>query len=283
MTDDGVRLWTETTGPSGAAVRPVVLLHGGPGLWDQLRPVAALLEADGTVHRFDQRGCGRSDPSDDQRMARAVADIEALRRHFGHERWTVMGHSFGATLALAYAWTHPERVASLVALSGTGLGEWRAAYRTERDRRATARERARLAELAGLATRSAAEEREFRTLSWCTDHADRARAREWAAEDAAAPHAINWSANRRLAAEADGWSEAWVRARCRRITAPAAVVHGAGDPRPAGPASALARALPRGRFHLLPAAGHQPWREQPEELGELLRRAVAAGADADRW
>ncbi|WP_170970405.1 alpha/beta fold hydrolase [Streptomyces zhaozhouensis] len=282
-TDDGVRLWTETTGPDRAAARPVLLLHGGPGLWDYLRPVAALLEEDGPVHRFDQRGCGRSDPSDDLRMARAVADIEALRRHFGHARWTVVGHSFGATLALAYAWTHPGRVASLVALNGTGLGDWRTAYRAERDRRATAEERARLGELAALARRSPGEEREFRTLAWCTDHADRARARRWAAEDAAAPHAINWSANRRLAAEADGWTETWVRARLRRITAPAAVVHGAGDPRPAGPPAALARALPRGRFQKLPAAGHHPWRERPDQLRELLRRAVAARADADDW
>ncbi|WP_193317871.1 MULTISPECIES: alpha/beta fold hydrolase [Streptomyces] len=271
--DDGVRLWTATTGAPGASW-PVVLVHGGPGLWDYLGPVAQLLDGNRVVHRFDQRGCGRSDPSDDQRVARAVADLECLRRHFGHERWAVIGHSFGATLALAYAWTHPERVASLVPLGSTGLGDWRTPARAEHARRASAQQRARLAELSGRERRSAEEEREFRTLAWFTDHADRERAWAWAAQDAAAPHAINWTANRRLAREVDSWPEETVRARCRRITAPATVVHGAGDPRPAATAAALAAALPHGRFVPIPDAGHHPWREQPSVLRALLLRAI---------
>ncbi|WP_052710912.1 alpha/beta fold hydrolase [Pseudofrankia sp. DC12] len=53
---DGTRLWTEVSGGGP----PVVLGHGGPGLWDYLAPVAALLDDVFTVIRFDQRGCGRS-------------------------------------------------------------------------------------------------------------------------------------------------------------------------------------------------------------------------------
>jgi pimeloyl-ACP methyl ester carboxylesterase len=85
--DDGVRLWTETTGIIGRPA-PVVVLHGGPGLWDYLRPAARLLDDSTVVHRFDQRGCGRSDPSDDQRMDRLVADLDNLRPILtGPRRW----------------------------------------------------------------------------------------------------------------------------------------------------------------------------------------------------
>ncbi|MFD5319260.1 alpha/beta fold hydrolase [Streptomyces sp. NPDC127098] len=125
--------------------------------------------------------------------------------------------------------------------------------------------------------RAAAErEREFRTLAWFTDHADRERAWEWAAEDAAAPHRVNWTANRRLAAETDAWPAEAVRDGCRRVTAPMAVVHGTGDPRPITAAAALADALPHGRLHALRDAGHHPWRERPTELRAVLRAALAA-------
>ncbi|MER6824878.1 alpha/beta hydrolase [Streptosporangium sp. NPDC000563] len=268
--DDGVRLWTETTGTTRRS-RPVVLLHGGPGLWDHLRPVARLLDDGTVVHRFDQRGCGRSDPSDDQRMDRLIADLEALRRHWEYDRWIVIGHSFGATLGLAYAWTHPDRVASLGYLAGTGLGDWRTSYRAERDRRMTERQHGRLAELAALSERSATEEREFRTLAWFTDHADRTRAWEWAEADAGAPYSINWAANRHLSAEADSWSDETVIRGCRQITAPVAVIHGTGDPRPVTTAASLADALPHGRLHVMRGAGHHPWREQQNALRKILQ------------
>lgn len=273
--DDGVRLWTETTGIAARPSWPVVLLHGGPGLWDYLRPVARLLDDGTVVHRFDQRGCGRSGASGDQFMDRLVSDLEALRRHWGYDQWAVIGHSFGAMLGLVHAWTHPDRVASLVYLSGTGLGDWRSTYRAARARRMTAWQRARLAELEAASRRSTAEEREFRTVAWFTDHADRGRAWEWAGEDAAAPYPINWTANRRLVAETDAWPEEAVRAKCRRITAPVAVIHGAGDPRPATAAATLADALPHGQLYVLRDAGHHPWRERPTALRRILRSALS--------
>ncbi|EAB6718291.1 prolyl aminopeptidase, partial [Salmonella enterica subsp. enterica] len=66
---------------------------------------------------FDQRGCGRSTPHaslDHNTTWDLVADIERLREKFGFEKWLVFGGSWGSTLALAYAETHPERVSELV-------------------------------------------------------------------------------------------------------------------------------------------------------------------------
>ncbi len=76
---------------------------------------------------FDQRGCGRSRPHaslDDNTTWHLVADMELLRRHLGIERWLVFGGSWGSTLALAYAQTHPTAVTELVLRGIFMLRKW---------------------------------------------------------------------------------------------------------------------------------------------------------------
>jgi proline iminopeptidase len=96
---------------------PVVFLHGGPGggtIPDHRRffdPAAY------RIALFDQRGAGKSTPHaalEENTTWHLVADIERLRMHLGIERWVVFGGSWGSTLALAYAETHPDRVRALV-------------------------------------------------------------------------------------------------------------------------------------------------------------------------
>lgn len=78
----GVRLWTAS---SGVGAIPVVVCHGGAGLWDYLRPVAEMLGDPARVHGWEQRGCGRSDRVGPCSLSRYLADLEFLRRHFGDE------------------------------------------------------------------------------------------------------------------------------------------------------------------------------------------------------
>ena len=96
---------------------PVVFLHGGPGggtIPDHRRffdPAAY------RIVLFDQRGAGRSTPHaalEENTTWDLVADIERLRTHLQIDRWVVFGGSWGSTLALAYAETHPDRVRALV-------------------------------------------------------------------------------------------------------------------------------------------------------------------------
>ncbi len=112
---DGHRIYVEQCGnPQGI---PVVVLHGGPG--GGCSP-AMRRYFDPAVYRvvlFDQRGCGRSRPhaSVIQNTSwHLVADIEVIRQTLGIDRWILFGGSWGATLALIYAITHPARVTSLV-------------------------------------------------------------------------------------------------------------------------------------------------------------------------
>jgi proline iminopeptidase len=115
VTGDGHQVYWERCGnPAGA---PAVFLHGGPGagcspshrrLFDPDRYCVTL---------FDQRGCGRSTPHaslENNTTWDLVADIERLREKFAVDRWLVFGGSWGSTLALAYAETHPQRVSGLI-------------------------------------------------------------------------------------------------------------------------------------------------------------------------
>ena len=104
----------ESGNPNG---KPVVFLHGGPGGGTDAKMRQYFDPAVYRVVLFDQRGCGKSTPHaslEDNTTWHLVADIEKLRAHLGLERWQVFGGSWGSTLALAYAVSHPERVTELV-------------------------------------------------------------------------------------------------------------------------------------------------------------------------
>ncbi|WP_425863516.1 prolyl aminopeptidase [Arthrobacter sp. TWP1-1] len=117
--------WEATGNPDGV---PVLYLHGGPG---------SSLGKGGYRRRhdaeqfwtigIDQRGCGKSTPNvqddlehlADNTTATLIADIEAVRQHFGIQQWIVTGISWGSTLALAYALAHPGRVFGIALMAVT--------------------------------------------------------------------------------------------------------------------------------------------------------------------
>lgn len=119
---DGHEIHVETVGRADGIA--AVYLHGGPGsgcqsdhrrLFDPERFHAVL---------FDQRGAGRSRPKGSREantLPHLIADMELIREKFSFERWMVVGGSWGATLALAYAQAFPQRVSGIV-LRATFLG-----------------------------------------------------------------------------------------------------------------------------------------------------------------
>lgn len=127
--DDQTLLHVGVTG----AGPDVVVLSGGPGC-------VHYLEDDDLAPRGMQawypepRGVGRSQggPHD---LGQAVADIEAIRRANGIDRWIVLGHSWGSDLAVRYALEHPDRVHSVVGVAGHGLHKdrfWSQTYESAR-------------------------------------------------------------------------------------------------------------------------------------------------------
>jgi proline iminopeptidase len=121
LDDRHAMYWEQSGNPRGV---PVVFLHGGPGAGATPAHRRFFDPYHYRVVVFDQRGAGRSTPHgaiEANTTPILVDDIERLRVHLGIERWHVFGGSWGSTLALAYAQSHPTRVRSL-ALRGVFLG-----------------------------------------------------------------------------------------------------------------------------------------------------------------
>lgn len=97
--------------------KPVVVCHGGPGGGTTPSMRRYFNPARYRIILFDQRGCGKSRPHaelTDNTTWALIDDMEALRAHLGVEMWQVFGGSWGSTLALAYAQSHPDKVSELV-------------------------------------------------------------------------------------------------------------------------------------------------------------------------
>jgi proline iminopeptidase len=265
LADDGGQLWVTEVG-AGA---PLIVCHGGPGLWDMFGSLADSLAGEIRVIRWDQRGCGRSERRGPYSMARSVADLDAVRAGCGLDRVAVLGHSWGATLALRYALDHPDRVSALIYVSGTGLGwGWHEPFQRTAAARLAGCE-PRLSKLRAR-HRTEAEERELAILQWSAEFTGPDARRR--AEEMATPwFGINrecydgiWVELKRT------WREAELMAECEELTVPVLIVDGAADLRPRWAVDSLEEALPRVTRAILPGVGHVPWLEAPGEISSLI-------------
>jgi proline iminopeptidase len=113
--------WEESGNPSGT---PILFLHGGPGSGTEPKHRRYFDPEKYRIILTDQRGCGKSTPHaslEKNTTPHLVSDLEKLRAHLSIERWTLFGGSWGSTLALAYAISHPDRIERLI-LRGIFLG-----------------------------------------------------------------------------------------------------------------------------------------------------------------
>lgn len=222
-------LWTTINGTDGGV--PVLLSNGGPGCCDYLEPVAEMLRPYAQVVRWEQRGCGRSTADGRYDLATTLADMETIRRHYGFARWVVGGHSWGADLALTYAWHYPELTTGMLAISGGLLGKdktWHEAYHAGKDGRGEA--------LPPLAYESNLEVNRVLNASW-----------------------------REFLHRPDLWR------RALAITCPALWVYAEKDIRPSWPEQQIAALVPRGEFKLVRGAEHAIWLTHAGELRAELQ------------
>jgi len=113
--DDVHEIYVEECGSEDGV--PVVFLHGGPGTGCELYHRQLFDPEKYRIILFDQRGCGRSNPHaslKNNTTQDIIADMEKIREELGIEKWVVAGGSWGSTLALAYAETHPKKVLGLI-------------------------------------------------------------------------------------------------------------------------------------------------------------------------
>lgn len=267
IADDGCRLWVRRAGHG----EPLVLCHGGPGVWDYFDDVAGMLNGFRTI-RWDQRGCGRSGRRGPYTFARSVADLDAVCRHTGAGRVALLGHSWGASLALLYALQYPDRVSRLVYVSGTGVDPeptWKPQYR-QNLRRCLGAHLPRWEALQER-DRTEEEEREMTILQWSADFAEPDIAVRHAERMATPWFGINYECNASIGADVRRYlHDHDVIGLCRALDVPTLIVDGAQDIRPRWAVDSLAEALPDVQRVTMSGAGHMPWVEQPELFRESI-------------
>lgn len=292
-TEDGGRVFYRFV---GSGPDTVVVLHDGPALhMGALAPDLAPLARRHVLLLYDQRGGGRSDSAAARRTGGWTRDpllnteqtrhLEALRRHFGMERMTLLGHGWGAGLAALYATERPARVDRLVLLSP--IPPSKEPYARE----AAARLRARMGASAGRTDSLAVAMRMGEDVRGNCRELFRIRWRAMAATPGAAgrirarPCDAPEEALRRYPATAE---RAWGLLRSWRwqpmladVRARTLVVRGTDDPAPPEAARDWAASIPGARLLEIPGAGAFPHAERPELFFPELERFLAGAAEAD--
>jgi proline iminopeptidase len=243
---------------------PVIVLHGGPGAHhDYLLPGFDRLGGGRTLIYYDQRGGGRSPVGREVPVGweEQVADLEALREVWGLQRLTLLGYSWGGLLAMLYAIKHPERVERLGLVSAApSTREARIVFEERFQARnlSPAIQAARTAlRESGLRERDqAAYAAKLFALAVAGYFHDPARAVELT------PFRITERTQKEVWASLGDFD---LRDQLRHLDLPALVVHGHDDPIPVESARTTAECL-KAPIHLIPACGHVPHVEAPEEF-----------------
>jgi proline iminopeptidase len=284
ITPDSASLYYRVIG-SGADT--IIAIHGGPSV--DLESIAgdfAPLGARHVVIFYDQRGAGRSTlPADTTRLnaTQQVADLDAVRRHFGLSRVTLVAHSYGPLLAATYANAHPDVVKRMVFFGpvpprrGTFWTRFGQSMATKLDSSARVR-------------MSAAN----RMLSDTTIDARRACRAYWAegmpprlAEPertlplirsdlcASAPAGIRYgllTTNRVVMASYGDWD---LRSALKNVPAPTLIVHGEAEAIPMDLVEEWVSALPHARLLRVPRAAHFTYAERPEFVWPAVEAFLA--------
>jgi proline iminopeptidase len=267
---DGATLrYAETgTGP------PILVLSGGPGFSsDYVRPIAERLAHHYRGILLDQRGTGRSALAVYDRstvtLAKYLEDLEELRGRLGLERLTIVGHSWGGMLAMAYAAKHPDRVRALVLVGpgGPTLEFMRnfsmgiEARLTDEDRRTRSYwedpEQVK-------ANRRHAEVMQVMAVMPAYFH-DREQARAFVQgvrDEHYEDRVFQLMMDDLEATRYD------LRPALRTVRIPTLVIQGVQDP--IATAEIVRDAVPGSRLELIEACGHFPWLEQPEKFYPLV-------------
>jgi len=281
---DGASLYYRTTG-SGPDV--LVMIHGGPGMDSgYLVPDFGPLAEHHRLVFYDQRGAGRSEllPDDPAlfTMARHVADLEALRRHFGLERMTLVAHSFGPAIAASYAIAHPDRVARMIFLGPVPprAGELWTRYGKTLDARLTAAQGTEMARQEAAILHGPDPVAACRAY-WAIGVLPRVDRPALAAKItgdfcSAPPAAIRAGmavAGPHTTESLGDWD---LRAGLAGVAAPTLILHGESDAIPMDLVAEWTTALPHAELIKVPGASHFPYVERPDLVWPAIEAFLRA-------
>jgi proline iminopeptidase len=254
---------------------PLVILSGGPGFdCDYMLPVARELSKTNQVILVELRGTGRSIPSainaQTINLRVYIADLDAVRNHLKINRWTLLGHSAGAMLAMHYAAAHLEHVDRLVLVGSPPIVTRSIVAQGDNTRMRLLPDELRELENPNLSRAEGIR------IALPGSFFDRSKAAEMAA--AFKPDSLHQEVMALMLKELlppDGD----LRPALHGFRRPVLVVTGRQDPLDPGMQYETHLALKNSTLELIPRCGHFPWLEQPNEfyriVNEFLRKPAA--------
>jgi len=254
----------------------VLLLMGGPGISGEgLEPVAQIIAKRGRAILPDQRGSGSSIPDDPKAITldATLADLEALRKDLGLEKWTVWGCSWGGMLALDYASKFPSSIKGLI-LVGSGGPSWAFARAFSDNMRA----RMSVDDLNAQAYWSkpdvyakdpARADFELIRAILPSQFYDRAKAQEAIATFKPVKESSNPDFGDYVRTAFEEGAPARIEA-LKKLAIPALILHGRQDPTPESIALENQRLLKGSRLVWLDRCGHWAWIEQPAAVEKAM-------------
>jgi proline iminopeptidase len=274
----GAELFYRETGEG----QPLVVIHGGP----DFDHTYLLPDFDALADRFrliyyDQRGRGRSRGEvdlDDIHIETYVADLDALRRHLGLESIAVLGHSWGALIAMHYALRHPDRTSHLVLMNPAPASHADLLLlREERLRRHAVHEKRLTALMPGYARGDPDAVAEYYRVDFGTTfrrQGDLARLNlQWSRKDIKSGREIEARLAQGLI-----WSEGYtLLPALGAVRAPTLVIQGDFDFVPMEAAEHIAQAIPGARLAVLPDSGHFSYIDAPDQVRHALGRFLGPG------
>jgi proline iminopeptidase len=266
---DGAELFCQFDGKG----EPLVVIHGGPGLsQDYLLPQMSRLSENYFVIFYDQRGCGRStgELKESGNLDDFMNDIEAIRKEFGFEKISVMGHSWGGLLAMKYATVHPGCVKRLILVTSMSasyedfnsfLEEWNkrmAPYKSQ---------------LESITNNSCFSEgdpklhEQFLKLIFATYlfNPNKVCELNLSMSRKAALHGIE--ARKIFNVEVKDYD---LFSDLGKLYVPTLIIHGDSDPNPLQSATHIRDAIKNSKLTVIKECGHFPYIEQPETFFKLL-------------
>jgi proline iminopeptidase len=247
---------------------PLLLLSGGPGLdVGYMTPIAQELGSSYECLLLEQRGTGQSQPpvatAENMTVKLAVEDVEALRVSLKLERITILGHSWGGMLAMAYAAVHPDHVKSLILVDSGGMdSSFARAFQDNITARESVSDRQKIAEV-DAATPGMPVLRLLTPFYFF----DRALGEKIAVN---APNDIFNPKTAELMGD-DTAKHYNVRKHMTAFRRPVLIIQGRQDPMPESTAIETNHALRDSSLVFLDECGHFPWIEQPKEFFSRVR------------
>jgi proline iminopeptidase len=270
----GATIYYEVFGTASGL--PLIVVNGGPGFdhtYLHTSTAWTALQNHRQIVFYDQRGTGRSlgdHKGQTFTLKDQIADLEALRSHLGYERIDLMGHSWGGFLVMAYAATHPDRIAHLTivdSMSPKGFKDtiflFDDVYPETTERQAAVAFPSTMGDQAAAAT----DLREYVSMLFYSPEKRDAFMRDFS------PSVYNKEVNRAVSADLEQFD---LTPEIRKFRFPVLVITGRFDMNVAPlVAYKIHQAIPNSQFMVFERSGHMPFYEEPDAFVATLDSFLA--------